>query len=243
LVPIQVVVLRSPTYPSSRVTLTSQLALWDRIATETDHSSATNGNGELTEDNRSLTPWVRGGEHGPGTALVAGWYIPDDIWLACNIQLRLVNFLELTVDDTVAAPNEGDLQVPIHRDWNLVQQLSGFIPNIPTELFVARCTPVGVTTPGSLTEPLGISLPGEGVACVSTYQNSSEVPAHEIGHVLLDDNDHPACTSPQNGAGLGVAANVMCAANGGAALTAAQCERARGNADANWGSFYPHPPR
>jgi hypothetical protein len=239
LVPVQAVVLRSPTAPNSGVSLESQLALWDRISTVHHRQNVTHPNGELTSAVRLIRPWIRGGELSP--TLVSGWYAPDDVWQACGIQLRLVNYLDIQVGDNVTLPGrEGTLETPLRTlIMPIVEQQPGYIAKIPTVIFTPRCTPLEAGVGTDL--PLGISLVDRGVACVSTNQSSQEVPAHELGHLFLGSQLHLSCDSVQTGAGPGDAANLMCPAGGGASLTPQQCSRAR-EVVSKWANFFPRRP-
>jgi hypothetical protein len=237
LVPVQAVVLRSQKFPSAAVKLSEQLALWDRIATVTNATNVTNGDGEFTGATRIMAPFI--GTEFP--ADISPWWVPDDIWTQCDIQFRLVNFLDTEVADSIASPSDNDsptTDTPLLVDLKIIEALPGYIAGIPTVVFAYRCTPpTGTIDSGGETE--GNTIASDNVICVNTVNNDPVVPAHELGHYL--QLGHEPCSDSTNGRGVNASANnVMCAAGGGDTLLPAQCTRARQVAATVSIKYFPH---
>jgi hypothetical protein len=229
LIPVQVLALYSPT----RKPVTSreeQLALWDRFPTASGPVDVTDGQfGELTSSAWSLQNWIPGGED--GVTSVGGKYSPDDVFAGCGVQFRMVNYVEMQVDEEHLIPTRQDY---IDGDTPLIETITQFkkSPDYMPEALIAvstpACRPPGISSGGTQGEP-GTAPPSLGDTACADNTAGPAVLSHELGHVL----------GLQHIADLG---NLMVPApDTHAGLTQVQCDIARNRALA-FVPFWPQPP-
>lgn len=222
LVPVQVVVFYADAAnPPSLASLKTELALWDRLAVAgTPYSDPW----APDSHHRPLEYSVAGGEAGPWEAQFAGFNLPDDVWAACGVQFRLVNFVPLVVGPQYTKPQgHGTLSGTLADFWDHLQQEPRVIKQgVVTVLFAPLCSDYDAAEPGQIEPPAGQSLIGHYFSCARP--KASNVLAHELGHVIMQTTQHEDCPTnppspldrnlmcPNAAAGVGLKAYTQCAA-------------------------------
>ena len=196
LVPIQVAVMYSDTYPPS-TSRAEMLNLFDQISAP-DVSRFFDGAGELDSIQRSflgisgsgytISPFLRPAG-APATVQVRGIITPDSALSSCGVQFRLVNYFEVYGPDRMNVPVKGgseytDSQYPNGTNDNTPcnesaeqARASGHaLDNVPLVVFKQRAGFAGTGEDGRY-------VPTADASCVSFQGSKSPVTvAHELGH-------------------------------------------------------------
>jgi hypothetical protein len=236
LVPFQVVVMRSGTFPAS-TTLNRQLAFFDQIHLSGTTRFTNGATGELEYTQRSFiappgtplwdqpTPWMSRGADG---YYVGSDLTPDSAWASCGIQFRLVNYFEMDRPNKYVLPQirklatqpedddyfaKGTLDdAPCYGNHAAAVADPRYMDDVPLLIFMQRSG-----FPESLEE--GRALSGLATACVKPGAGPTVI-AHEIGHIMDMPDCSGDCSDP--------ACNMMCSLGGGAMPpTASECSRAK----------------
>jgi hypothetical protein len=252
LVPVQVAVLYSDSYPLDDARLDSQLVLWDLYSQLASQSQETHPIEqppfqELYSTSRSWANWISRGQN--GTYRFENAYTPDSIWDWCGIQFRLVNEWEVPVtDDITTPPNSAcgfgnDELAPLITNYeSIVSMLPGFRSDVPTLVVMNRCTcPDFLSFEGGH----GVSVIDQPEFCAGLQTTDPLVVAHELGHVFgMCDAYLPGSKGGCPGDGfeqLCTGANpkyaIMC--DGGATVpTQTECNQARAAAASYAANFH-----
>lgn len=213
LVPVEVVVMRSPNFPMTNVTRDQQLAFWDQVATTPFTSRVVDGDGRFTSLSVQFPDWVYEVQQPRGLYLNEGLdaYTPDSAWSwvgeqggrACGVQFRLVNFFYKDTDDKhVSAQRalQGEPETPqkfvyetfddqpCYQNASAIRDDPRHRPGTVVIVFMQR---VGFPT----APEIGRALPGLDSACVPALSNPyPNIIAHELGHLggLPDTTSCPA---------------------------------------------------
>lgn len=220
LAPVQVFAVYSDAQPAAAEAFSRERALtvFDRAAdVGSGKWRATDGDGRVSSITVPLPHLALAGDIAPATAKFT---LPDDIWAQCGVQFRLVNYTQLKVPDELTSPRgHQTIQSAVRLLLDEVRNSPAFLPGILTVIAAPWCSDVNQAPPGEFFSPLGQALVGSAALCVRNSSAGTTL-AHEIGHIVLSDSGHSACTGE-------TADNLMCPANGGPDLSREQCARAR----------------
>lgn len=235
LVPIQVIVVYSNTYPR-RTDLRDQLMLFDQV-----HEPATSvfTDGATQERLGTLRgfeglPWMNPDEN--GLYNVIGFDTPDSAWRSCGIQFRLVNYFEKYTDkDKYVLPSKADRTItPEDPDFDRYYSktapdgtpCAGTLNFVGTNepRFLSGVLPVIYMERSGFSDSLEDGRAVDGGVCVRRGAPRNSL-AHEIGHIMLAPpgsafaDDCPCGT---------VDCKMLCTVGGGSSPpTASECTRAR----------------
>jgi len=209
LVPIEVVVMRSPNHPMTEVTRDQQLAFWDQVATTPFTSRIVDSHGRLTSLSVQFPDWVYSDTEGRGLYINEGLdaYTPDSAWSwvgerngrACGVQFRLVNFFYKDTDNKHVFPQKqanpgNDTETddlfgggahddsPCRQNLDEARSDPRHRPGTVVMIFMEKVS-------FSSTAHIGQGMINENAACVQrNTQGNPNLIAHELGHAagLLD---------------------------------------------------------
>jgi hypothetical protein len=201
LVPVQVYVFHAANSAPAHYNESSMLAL--------------DGFGDTTSVMHTMGNVVVGGEV---PARASGHILPDDVWAPCGVQFRLMKVVSLAVDPKFLAPTGHTLTNSALLEFlPVIQNDPNFDPTLLTVLFAPYCADKDMEDFGGPYP--GQSLVGDNFSCVRQSAGGS-VLAHELGHVIMELEGHPPCTSSSM--------NLMCAVPGSnVEVDPSQCATAR----------------
>jgi hypothetical protein len=196
LIPVQILVLHADDGSPLVTSIDRQLALWDRFPTPRIYQTVVDSQfGEITSTTRELEDWVAGGEDGVSSAnYVDEIYLPDDVFAVCGVQFRVVNFVQMAVDNRHLYPTVDsfpiDPQTALIENVDEFKQRPDFLPGVLTAVFTERCG-YDTISDGGIGTGEGMAPPVlHDVACVNANMRNA-ILSHELGHVLLGSAHAP----------------------------------------------------